>query len=34
VGSWSDGLTLPESVRTHWTGWPNACGQAYMGQFG
>ena len=27
-------LELPEAVRTHWTGCPNACGQPYMGQIG
>jgi len=27
-------LVLPEAVRTHWTGCPNACGQPYMGQIG
>ncbi|NQV10399.1 MAG: ferredoxin--nitrite reductase [Cyanobacteria bacterium] len=27
-------VELPESVRTHWTGCPNACGQPYMGQIG
>jgi ferredoxin-nitrite reductase len=27
-------LVLPESVRNHWTGCPNACGQPYMGQIG
>ncbi|MCT0206808.1 ferredoxin--nitrite reductase [Synechococcus sp. CS-1332] len=27
-------LELPEAVRSHWTGCPNACGQPYMGQIG
>jgi len=27
-------LVLPEAVRNHWTGCPNACGQPYMGQIG
>ena len=27
-------LELPQAVRTHWTGCPNACGQPYMGQIG
>jgi ferredoxin-nitrite reductase len=27
-------LHLPEAVRMHWTGCPNACGQPYMGQIG
>jgi ferredoxin-nitrite reductase len=27
-------LVLPDAVRTHWTGCPNACGQPYLGQIG
>ncbi|MEA5421834.1 ferredoxin--nitrite reductase [Synechococcus sp. CCY9202] len=27
-------IDLPEAVRMHWTGCPNACGQPYMGQIG
>jgi ferredoxin-nitrite reductase len=27
-------IELPEAVRMHWTGCPNACGQPYMGQIG
>ena len=27
-------LELPHTVRSHWTGCPNACGQPYMGQIG
>ncbi|MEO1002160.1 MAG: ferredoxin--nitrite reductase [Cyanobacteria bacterium J06638_7] len=27
-------LELPEAVRMHWTGCPNACGQPFMGQIG
>jgi ferredoxin-nitrite reductase len=27
-------LELPQPVRTHWTGCPNACGQPYMGEIG
>jgi ferredoxin-nitrite reductase len=27
-------LELPQAVRTHWTGCPNACGQPYMGEIG
>ena len=27
-------IELPEAVRLHWTGCPNACGQPYMGQIG
>ena len=27
-------LELPEAVRSHWTGCPNACGQPYMGEIG
>jgi ferredoxin-nitrite reductase len=27
-------LELPQAVRMHWTGCPNACGQPYMGQIG
>jgi ferredoxin-nitrite reductase len=27
-------VELPEAVRMHWTGCPNACGQPYMGQIG
>jgi len=27
-------LELPEPLRMHWTGCPNACGQPYMGQIG
>ena len=27
-------LDLPDAVRTHWTGCPNACGQPYMGEIG
>jgi ferredoxin-nitrite reductase len=27
-------IELPDAVRMHWTGCPNACGQPYMGQIG
>ena len=27
-------VELPQAVRMHWTGCPNACGQPYMGQIG
>jgi ferredoxin-nitrite reductase len=27
-------VELPQGVRMHWTGCPNACGQPYMGQIG
>jgi ferredoxin-nitrite reductase len=27
-------LEVPEAVRSHWTGCPNACGQPYMGEIG
>ena len=27
-------LELPQAVRSHWTGCPNACGQPYMGEIG
>ena len=27
-------LELPQAVRSHWTGCPNACGQPYMGDIG
>ncbi|MFM8524740.1 MAG: hypothetical protein ACKOCM_03870 [Cyanobacteriota bacterium] len=27
-------LELPQAIRTHWTGCPNACGQPYMGEIG
>jgi len=27
-------IDLPDAVRMHWTGCPNACGQPYMGQIG
>ena len=27
-------LEVPQAVRSHWTGCPNACGQPYMGEIG
>ncbi len=27
-------LELPQAVRSHWTGCPNACGQPYLGEIG
>ena len=27
-------LDIPQPVRSHWTGCPNACGQPYMGEIG